>query len=233
MKNINLLRDWPALLLWLATSPVLAEPCTLYKARNIAIARANVERHDWAKSLLCGYQQAASNVGLPQRSEYYPGWQVGVLRSGNDSSQTAFYFNGYAAHGHRHSDTLGILYHAFNQELASDRGYFPNARLAPLPSSMLLLATMAVAFLERILNIENHSFSPASDVERAGKKRFPRGFNHATARSCCRFVPHRIGTLRSRVGSESRRRFFKRFGDLACAVPGGPRGPDSTRSAGS
>ena len=68
-------------------------------------------------------EPAGSDAGLPLRSEYFPGWQVGVLRSGNDSSQTAFYFNGYAAHGHRHYDTLGIIYHAFNQELASDRGY--------------------------------------------------------------------------------------------------------------
>mgnify|MGYP001007362154 CR=1 FL=1 len=60
---------------------------------------------------------------LDLRTEYFPGWQVGVLRSGNDASQTAFYFNGYCAHGHRHEDTLGVIYHAYNQELASDRGY--------------------------------------------------------------------------------------------------------------
>ncbi|MDH7571416.1 MAG: heparinase II/III family protein, partial [Armatimonadota bacterium] len=61
------------------------------------------------------------DVGL--RSEYFPGWQVGVLRAGGGPSQTAFYFNGYREHGHRHADTLGIIYHAFNKELASDRGY--------------------------------------------------------------------------------------------------------------
>jgi hypothetical protein len=60
---------------------------------------------------------------LDLRTEYFPGWQVGVLRSGNDASQTAFYFNGYCEHGHRHYDTLGVIYHAYNQELASDRGY--------------------------------------------------------------------------------------------------------------
>ncbi|MEN6346403.1 MAG: heparinase II/III family protein [Armatimonadia bacterium] len=65
--------------------------------------------------------EGAPDLGL--RTEYYPGWQVGVMRAGNDASQTSFYFNGYCAHGHRHSDTLGIVYHAFNQELASDRGY--------------------------------------------------------------------------------------------------------------
>jgi len=61
------------------------------------------------------------DLGL--RTEYFPGWQVGVLRSGNDASRTAFYFNGYSMHGHRHNDTLGIIYHAFDRELASDRGY--------------------------------------------------------------------------------------------------------------
>jgi hypothetical protein len=66
---------------------------------------------------------SADGQELPLRTEYFPGWQVGVLRSNNDASKTAFYFNGYAAHGHRHNDTLGIVYHAVGQELASDRGY--------------------------------------------------------------------------------------------------------------
>ena len=61
------------------------------------------------------------DVGL--RTEYFPGWHVGVLRAGSDESRTAFYFNGYSMHGHRHHDTLGIIYHAFDRELASDRGY--------------------------------------------------------------------------------------------------------------
>ncbi|MHB8995326.1 MAG: heparinase II/III family protein [Armatimonadota bacterium] len=57
------------------------------------------------------------------RTEYFPGWQVGVLRAGQDETKTALYFNGYCAHGHRHRDTLGLLYHAYDTELASDRGY--------------------------------------------------------------------------------------------------------------
>ena len=64
-----------------------------------------------------------SGAKLPLRTEYFPGWQVGVLRNGNDIGRTALYFNGYAMHGHRHYDTLGIVYHAFGRELASDRGY--------------------------------------------------------------------------------------------------------------
>jgi hypothetical protein len=48
---------------------------------------------------------------------------VGVLRAGDPGGDTAFYLNGYAMHGHRHYDTLGIIYHAGGEELASDRGY--------------------------------------------------------------------------------------------------------------
>ena len=32
-----------------------AEPCTLYKPQNVAIAKANIERHAWANSILGGY----------------------------------------------------------------------------------------------------------------------------------------------------------------------------------
>lgn len=65
--------------------------------------------------------QGPGDPGL--RSEYFPGWRVGVMRAGKDDTQTAFYLNGYSMHGHRHYDTLGVLYHAYGQELASDRGY--------------------------------------------------------------------------------------------------------------
>jgi len=65
--------------------------------------------------------QGASDLGL--RTEYFPGWQVGVFRSACDDTKSAFYFNGYNAWGHRHYDTLGILYHYDGVELASDRGY--------------------------------------------------------------------------------------------------------------
>ena len=33
------------------------------------------------------------------------------------------YLNGYAAHGHRHADTLGLIYYALGKELVTDRGY--------------------------------------------------------------------------------------------------------------
>lgn len=67
--------------------------------------------------------QATSDARMPLRTEWFPGWHVGVLRGENPHGDTAFYLNGYARHGHRHSDTLGIIYYAYGQELASDRGY--------------------------------------------------------------------------------------------------------------
>jgi hypothetical protein len=60
---------------------------------------------------------------LPLRTEYFPGWQVAALRNGAPYGDTALYFNGYAYHGHRHMDTLGISYFALHKEMASDRGY--------------------------------------------------------------------------------------------------------------
>ncbi len=67
--------------------------------------------------------QAAHSAPLPLRTEWFPGWQVGVLRGGDANGHTAFYFNGYAQGGHRHTDTLGISYLAHHSELAADRGY--------------------------------------------------------------------------------------------------------------
>lgn len=67
--------------------------------------------------------QPAPRSPLPLHTEWFPGWHVAVLRGPDPSGDTAFYFNGYARHGHRHADTLGILYYADGKELASDRGY--------------------------------------------------------------------------------------------------------------
>ena len=63
------------------------------------------------------------DTDLPQRTEWFPGWHVAVLRGGNLKGHTAFYLNGYAYGGHRHNDTLGIIYIAHGQEMAADRGY--------------------------------------------------------------------------------------------------------------
>jgi len=67
--------------------------------------------------------KAESEAALPLHTEWFPGWHVAVLRAGRPEGDTAFYLNGYCRHGHRHSDTLGIIYHANGHELASDRGY--------------------------------------------------------------------------------------------------------------
>ena len=67
--------------------------------------------------------QATSDAALPLHTEWFPGWRVAVLRAGDPGGDTAFYLNGYAMHGHRHYDTLGIVYHGGAKELASDRGY--------------------------------------------------------------------------------------------------------------
>ena len=66
---------------------------------------------------------ATSDAPLPLHAEWFPGWHVAVLRAGDPGGDTAFYLNGYAMHGHRHYDTLGMIYYAGAKELASDRGY--------------------------------------------------------------------------------------------------------------
>ena len=66
---------------------------------------------------------AGAKAELPLRSEWFPGWHVAVLRSADPLGHTALYLNAYAYHGHRHMDTLGLIYYAYGQELASDRGY--------------------------------------------------------------------------------------------------------------
>ena len=68
--------------------------------------------------------KTSPNVRLPHFSEWFPGWHVAVLRgSERVSRHTAFYLNGYSHGGHRHADTLGVIYIAHGQEMAADRGY--------------------------------------------------------------------------------------------------------------
>ncbi len=66
---------------------------------------------------------ASREANLPLHTEWFPGWHVSVMRAGKPLGDTALYLNGYAYHGHRHHDTLGLIYHAFGREIASDRGY--------------------------------------------------------------------------------------------------------------
>ena len=67
--------------------------------------------------------KAAGETGLPRRTEWFPGWHVAVLRGGNPEGHTALYLNGYACGGHRHYDSLGLIYIAHGREMAADRGY--------------------------------------------------------------------------------------------------------------
>ena len=67
--------------------------------------------------------RADAEADLPLYSEWFPGWHVAVMRGSDPYGDSALYLNAYAYHGHRHQDTLGILYYAFGKELASDRGY--------------------------------------------------------------------------------------------------------------
>lgn len=68
-------------------------------------------------------------IRLPLRSEWFPGWHVGVLRGPDGDNTTALYLNGSEHQwsrrtGHRQRDILSISFYAFGRELASDRGYF-------------------------------------------------------------------------------------------------------------
>ena len=67
--------------------------------------------------------KAGAETGLPRRTEWFPGWHVAVLRAGDPEGHTALYLNGYACGGHRHYDSLGLIYIAHGREMAADRGY--------------------------------------------------------------------------------------------------------------
>ncbi|MFO7945319.1 MAG: heparinase II/III family protein, partial [Armatimonadota bacterium] len=92
----------------------------LEEVQGASLADAGSEYALWYRN---PDMKAADDAGLPLHTEWFPGWHVGVLRTPDPTGDTAFYLNAYGYHGHRHYDTLGILYHAFGRELASDRGY--------------------------------------------------------------------------------------------------------------
>ena len=73
--------------------------------------------------------RAEGPVEMPLRSEWFPGWHVGVLRGRGEQNDTALYFDGNENQRtlhtvHRHRDVLSISAYAFGRELLSDRGYF-------------------------------------------------------------------------------------------------------------
>ena len=92
----------------------------LEKAQDRPLTEAGDEYALWHRNPALRVDDATS---LPRRTEFFPAWQVGVLRNGDPNGHTAFYFNANAAGGHRHTDTLGISYVAHNRELVADRGY--------------------------------------------------------------------------------------------------------------
>lgn len=89
-------------------------------AQGAPLAAAGSEYALWYREPDIAVESGGS---LPLHTEWFPGWHVGVMRAGNPGGETALYLNGYAYHGHRHHDTLGVIYHAYGQEIASDRGY--------------------------------------------------------------------------------------------------------------
>ncbi|MBI3946773.1 MAG: heparinase II/III family protein [Armatimonadetes bacterium] len=94
----------------------------LETAQGAPLAAAGGEYALWYRP--ADLEAPAGRVALPLRTEWFPGWHVGVLRAGDPQGDTALYFNGNERHGHRHEDTLSVSYYAFGEELASDRGYF-------------------------------------------------------------------------------------------------------------
>ena len=109
--------------------PIHAEMlCTHYGHRYAgllekALAAANPEAGD-EYTLAPKSRAARGRCDIAaRRTEFFPAWQVGVLRNGDPDGHTTFYFNANAAGGHRHTDTLGIGYVAHDRELVADRGY--------------------------------------------------------------------------------------------------------------
>ncbi|MCE2440189.1 MAG: heparinase II/III family protein [Candidatus Latescibacteria bacterium] len=79
------------------------------------------------------YGLKAELAELPLRSEWFPGWHVGVLRGARKAQDTALFLNGNEHQwtvqtGHRQQDVLSLSIYAYGEELASDRGYFSGSR---------------------------------------------------------------------------------------------------------
>ncbi len=92
----------------------------LERALEAPLAEAGSEYALWRRD---PDLKVGQDADLPLYSEWFPGWHVAVLRGEHVRDHTAFYFNGYAYGGHRHYDTLGVIYIAHGKEMAADRGY--------------------------------------------------------------------------------------------------------------
>ncbi|MBI3945955.1 MAG: heparinase II/III family protein [Armatimonadetes bacterium] len=100
--------------------------------RGARLSEAGTEYSLWYRDPDLQAPEGAAE--LPLRSEWFPGYHVGVLRAGR-AEDTALYLTGHQFQwtirtGHAHPDILALAYYAFGQELASDRGYFGGA-MAP------------------------------------------------------------------------------------------------------
>ncbi len=77
---------------------------------------------------------------LPLRSEWFPGWQVGVLRGETKpAGDTALYLVGNEHNWtiettHRHRDILSLIYYAFGEQMLHDRHQGHPSFRGPLPS---------------------------------------------------------------------------------------------------
>lgn len=92
-----------------------------------------VDLADWGSEYSLWYRdpdlQAEGQTRMPLRTEWFPGWHVGVLRGDAEANETALFLNGNEHRwtiqsGHRQHDILSVSLYAFGEELASDRGYF-------------------------------------------------------------------------------------------------------------
>jgi hypothetical protein len=121
--------------------------------------------------------RAGARARLPLYSEWFPGWHVAVLRAGAPDGHTAMYFNAYAYHGHRHHDTLGVVYHAYDKEIASDRGYIWDDPRNAWTSSTLAHNIVTVdgtnqRIQGRVSNLELFGAGPGVEVVQASSNAY-------------------------------------------------------------
>ena len=112
--------------------PLFLEVLAAHYGSSYLAMLESLEGPDWGSEYSVWFRphgmEAEETVNLPLRSEWFPGWHVGVLRGGRPDN-TALYLVGNEAHwatdiSHRHWDMLNLIYYAFGKELVSDRGYF-------------------------------------------------------------------------------------------------------------
>ena len=103
-----------------------------------------VDLADWGSEYSLWYRdpdlKAEGQTSLPLRTEWFPGWHVGVLRGDAEANETALFLNGNEHRwtiqsGHRQHDILSISLYALVRELASDATTSLAAARRPLTQS--------------------------------------------------------------------------------------------------